>query len=130
MLWGSTVHAGCHAAGKAELKDRRVRSAFYHERWAPAYITTLRWTGSVLSKQVENGGLTQKGGASAGEPGVTATQAAPGPDSEDVLPAAALRYPVSPLTVEGCSEYPWFQTPASPGRDGIRTGSGGCEQPT
>lgn len=130
MLRGSTVHASCHAGGKAELKDRRVRSAFYHERRAAAYITTLRRTGSVLSKQAENGGLMQKGGASAGEPGVTATRAAPGPEREDVLPVAALRCPVFPLTVEGCSEYPWFQTPASPGRDGIRTGSGGCEQPT
>ena len=130
MLRGSTFHASCHAAGKAELKDHRVRSAFYHERQAPAYITTLRWTGSILSKQAENGGLTQKGGASTGEPGVTATRAAPGPDREDVLPVAALQCPMSPLTVEGCSEYPWFQTPASPGRDGIWTGSGACEQPT
>lgn len=130
MLRDSTVHTSCHAAGKAELKDCRVRSAFYHKRRAAAYITTLRWTGSVLSKQAENGGLTQKGGASAGEPGVTATRAAPGPSKEDMLPVEALRCPVSPLTVEGCSEYPWFQTPASPGQDGIRTGSGGCEQPT
>lgn len=59
---------------------------------------------------------------------MTATRAAPGPNREDTLPAAAPQCPVSPLTVEGCSEYPWFQAPASPGQDVIRTGSGGCEQ--
>ena len=58
---------------------------------------------------------------------VTATRAAPGPDREDGLLVATPRCPMSPLTVKGCSEYPWFQTPASPRRDVIRTGSGGCE---
>ena len=91
--------------------------------------TPRHCTGRARSSHTKGrtGGLTQKGGVSAGEPRVMATQAAPGPDREDGLPVAAPWCPVSPLTVKGCSEYPWFQTPASPRRDVIRTGSGGCE---
>lgn len=56
-----SLRTGCHAAGKAELKDRRVRSTFCHERRAPANTTALHWKGSVLSEQGENRGLNAEG---------------------------------------------------------------------
>lgn len=69
------------------------------------------------------GGLTQKGGVSAGD----GHSGRPRPRQGGRAACGDSPVSVSPLTVKGCSEYPWFQTPASPGRDVIRTGSGGCE---